>query len=171
MSSKHASAEGTKELFYDLLKLIASLEGDIELVRQLERRKNKKHYRRLFYLQQKGYITHQKNSFALTSLGRAIVSEREIWELEIPKPKTWDKKWRFVLFDIPKDRRKRRDIFRLRLKELGLVLYQDSVWIHPYPLTTPVKAAADFYGLSKCVSFAIAERLTGETWLKRHFGL
>jgi len=171
MSSKSAAAEGTAELFFDLLKFIASMEDDRELVDKLNQRKNRLHTRRLRYMQQKGYITGRGMTFRLTSRGRQLLSERQIWELTIPKPKHWDKKWRLVLFDIPKDRRKRRDIFRARLKELDLLLYQDSVWVYPYPLATQIKAAADFYGLSKCVSFAIAEKLSGESHLKKHFNL
>jgi len=171
MSSKYAAAQGTRDLLYDLLKVLASAEGNTKLVVELEREKSRKKYRRLHYLQEKGYAVRKGSSLVLTSQGKQLLSEREIWELTIPKPKTWDKKWRLVLFDIPKDKRKRRDIFRLRLKELGLVLYQDSVWVHPYPLFTPVKRSADFYSLSKCVSFAIAEKLTGEEQLRKHFKL
>src|SRR3989344_245094 len=167
MSSKRAAAEGSKELLFDVLRLIARYGlHDEELAKEFDVKLKRQVYFRTKYAERRGYITRTKNIYSLSSAGKNILSEREVWELAIPTPKQWDKKWRLVLFDIPKDRRKRRDVFRLRLKELGLVLYQDSVWVYPYPLEKNLRQIADFYRLSPCVSFAVAERLTGEKKLK-----
>lgn len=122
-------------------------------------------------MERKGYVKKFGVSYALTSTGKKILSEDRIWKSSIPKPKKWDGKWRLVMFDIPVDARKRRDAFRLRLKHLGLVCYQNSVWIYPYPLDEIVGDVCDFYYLSGCVSFIVAESLTGETKLRKHFKL
>ncbi|HVV39065.1 MAG TPA: CRISPR-associated endonuclease Cas2 [Candidatus Paceibacterota bacterium] len=119
----------------------------------------------------RGYIKGGKGTYRLTTKGRHILNEENVWSLTIPTPPSWDKKWRIVLFDIPKDKRKRRDAFRLRIKELGLVLYQNSVWVYPYPLEETVRAIATFYHLSGCVSFITAEHISGEKKLRSYFNL
>ena len=53
--------------------------------------------------------------------------------LKILKPKKWDRKWRFVIFDIPEDKREARDTFRDALKALEFEHIQKSVWVLPYP--------------------------------------
>ena len=100
-----------------------------------------------------------------------MLAEEAIWSLTIPTPKVWNGRWRLVLFDIPKDKRKRRDAFRQRLKEMGLVLYQQSVWVHPYPLEEVVEKIATFYHLRGCISFVTAHTLTKESLLRKQFKL
>ena len=76
--------------------------------------------KKLWYMKEKGYIRKLGISYAITLKGKRVLSEDAIWNLIIPTPKSWDGNWHLVLFDIPADKRKRRDIFRLRLKELGV---------------------------------------------------
>ena len=172
MSSKHAAARGNRELLLFILSLI---DEDIKDRRSITTHLSSKHNkdrvaRTLQYLRQQKYITG-RDSYTLTKRGTKTLSEEKIWNLSISTPKKWDGKWRIVLFDIPKHKQKRRDIFRLRLKGLGLVLYQNSVWIHPYPLEETVRAIGDFYSLSDCIHFIVAERVTGEKTLRKHFSL
>ena len=173
MSSKRAAAEGNKEMLYEILRLLAKLEDSTpeKITASLVSKYDKSPAGKLWYMEQRGYVKWSENAYALTPKGRAKLVEREVWELSISTPKRWDGRWHLVLFDIPKDRRKRRDVFRLHLKQLGLVLYQNSIWVHPYPLEHQVRAISDFYMLSKFVSFAIAERLTGEAHLRQRFNL
>jgi|ERR1043166_2205225 CRISPR-associated endonuclease Cas2 len=159
-SSERIAAEGTKEVLLDILQLVLNQAP-------IDRRYAKK----LYYLRQEKYIRKQGGKDRLTLKGQQTLSERVLWELAIPKPKRWDGKWRVVLFDIPKDKRKRRDIFRTHLKELGLLLYQNSVWIYPYSLEKQVLQIADFHKLSGCVSFITAETISDEKYYLQKFGL
>lgn len=159
MSSKSAGARAGRELVYYALNLIAT--GRLGEVPPPKR----------WYLTRRGYIARKGKRYSVLPAGKRVLSESAVWSASIPTPKKWDGKWRLVVFDIPAGKRKRRDIFRIRLRELGLVLYQRSVWIYPYPLEDAVKKLAIFYGLGKCVSFVTAERLTGEKALRLHFKL
>src|SRR3989338_8914919 len=103
--------------------------------------------------------------------GKKLLNEEEVWALTIPKQEKWDSRWRMVLYDVPVRKRRQRNALRMRLQEMGLVMYQASVWVYPYPLEKPVRAIAEFYGISDCVLFAIAERLNGEKHLQTHFDL
>lgn len=160
MSSKSAAARGNKELLYLLLQLLAQDEE----VRE-------EYAEKLRQMKRQDYIRKNGGKYTLTKKGYKILSESKVWSLTIPTQKRWDGKWRVVVFDIPKDRHKRRDSFRRRLQELGLTLYQNSVWIYPYPLEHEVRQVAEFYMLSNCVSFITAERISGEARFRKHYKL
>ncbi len=53
--------------------------------------------------------------------------------------KPWDKKWRFVVFDIPQKNKTARDLIRRRLKEWDFKFFQRSVWFSPLPLTDKIR--------------------------------
>ncbi len=160
MSSKRAGAIAGRELLIYLLGTIVS--GSFN---------SAEHPKQIRYLLRYGYLSGTSSRYTITQKGRKTVSEAKIWGLTIPTPKVWDGRWHLVLFDIPNDKRKRRDIFRARLKELGLILYQNSVWIYPYPLEEVVRQVADFYKLSPCVSYIVAKKISGEKNLRQHFKL
>ncbi|HAE36371.1 MAG: PaaX domain protein [Candidatus Nomurabacteria bacterium GW2011_GWF2_35_66] len=52
---------------------------------------------------------------------------------QIKRPVKWDGKWRMVMFDIPEDKTKLRNIIRFHLKKIGFLQVQGSVWVYPYP--------------------------------------
>lgn len=156
VSSKRAAAIMSRQALLAVLQLV--LEGSSI---------NPALAKKLRYAQRRGYIKRG----ALTDKGRKLLSERLVWELTLPRPRKWDGKWRLVIFDIPKDRHKRRDSFRRKLIELGLMRYQNSVWIYPYPLEAQVRQLANFYLLSGCVSFILADEISEEGNLIRQFGL
>ncbi len=63
--------------------------------------------------------------------------------------KTWDKKWRVVIFDIAELERKNRDQFRSKLREFGFGMLQESVWISPYDFLADLKEFIQTQGLEK----------------------
>ena len=174
MSSKQGAARAGKDLTIAVLGLV--LKGSLALgvVRfptshpLFDRRRL---LRKLQDMEHLGYIKHARKSYSVTPQGRKLLIEDAVWNLSIPTPTHWDKKWRLVMFDIPTDKKKRRDIFRLRLKELGLLLYQDSVWVYPYPVREVAIKIATFYFLLPHVSFVVADSISGEKKLKKHFHL
>lgn len=66
----------------------------------------------------------------LTSQGNQRII-REFPLLSLQKKK-WDKKWRFVIFDIQEVNKNARDGLRKKLKELGFGMIQKSVFISPH---------------------------------------
>lgn len=164
MSSKRAAAVGTRDLTVYLLTLIAT---NIEIADNLFNSKKQK-TRKLREMRKAGYLTKART---LTKKGRRTVDEGKIWSLTIPHPTQWDYKWRMVLFDIPAKKSSQRNSFRARLKELGLVLYQRSVWVYPYPLEETIRAISNFYMISDCVLFAVAEDINNASALRKHFNL
>lgn len=163
-SSKRAAALGGRELTLFLLKLLVRHGPIPEEIFDTAKQKSRKLWemRRLEYLSENNIVIRD---------GLYLLSEEKIWSLTIPRPKQWDGKWRMVLFDIPAKKAKQRNSFRARLKELGLILYQNSVWVYPYPLEKTIRMISDFYMISDCVLFAVAEKLNNGENLARRFGL
>jgi DNA-binding transcriptional regulator PaaX len=80
----------------------------------------------------------------LTARGRLKKLAYDIEKMKIPKPKRWDRRWRFLVFDIPEEMRLARDALRDRLKQLGFIQFQQSIWIYPYPCEEEIEFVTEF---------------------------
>lgn len=108
----------------------------------------------------------------LSEKGRRRLKEIDYENLCIPVLKTWDGKWRIVIFDIPHTFHKSiRNAFTLKLKRLGFCLLQKSVWVHAYPCENEIRFLAELLKVSRFVHIIVAESLTSDVKLHRHFQL
>lgn len=71
----------------------------------------------------------------LTDKGR----EKAVMANLLVEQKTWDRKYRIVIFDIPEKRRAVRDLLRIKLKGWGFVPWQRSVWVSKKNCTKPFR--------------------------------
>jgi len=94
-----------------------------------------------------------REKISLTALGRRRHLAYKLYHLKLSSKKRWDKKWRIVLFDIPEAQRKIRDALRKKLKELGFLEFQKSVFIFPYPCEDEINFVINFFGLSDHVYY------------------
>ncbi len=109
---------------------------------------------------------------SLTPTGKKLAGYMQIDSLKIKKPKRWDKKWRIVLFDIAQLKSTHRNAFRLKLKELGFVPFQKSVWLHAFDCRDEIEVLKDFFGLNdKEVCLIVTEKIPMENKFKKYFGL
>jgi len=88
-----------------------------------------------------------KTKITLTKKGKEKVLEYQVDNMKIKKQKIWDKKWRFVMFDIPEKKRLARDIFRQKLKELGFEKIKNSVWANKYPCSKEIDFLIRLYNI------------------------
>ncbi len=121
-------------------------------------------------------ITEKQNkdgsfTIILSENGKKKALTYQLDEMEIKKPTKWDGKWRIVLFDIPENIRKLRDVLRNHLNQLGFYEFQKSVFIHPYDCEDEINYLIEFYDIRKFVRFVIADSLDNELHLKQYFGL
>ena len=107
----------------------------------------------------------------LTENGRKVFLRFDYENLEVRKSKIWDRYFRLVIFDIPENRRKERDLFRFKIKELGFIKFNDSVWAFPYPCQKEIDFIANYLGIGKYVHFALVKDITNKDRLERHFKL
>ena len=107
----------------------------------------------------------------LTEAGKRQVKYLSIFGkgVKIKKPKKWDKLWRVVMFDIPEETRKFRDILRDHLKQIGFRELQHSVFIFPYPCEKELAALVDLYSAKKYVRILTVKTVDNETIIRKLF--
>lgn len=114
--------------------------------------KEKRAIRNMFaYLRRRGYLKIDQRGrqiyIRLTKEGKKFAGKYQINDLRILPQRSWDRKWRILLFDIPHFIRIQREALRGKLKELGFQLLQKSVWVHAYPCEKEVELLRNFFGL------------------------
>lgn len=105
----------------------------------------------------------------LTEKGKKKALTFNIDNIEIGKPKIWDKKWRLVLFDIPEKHKRARETLREILRKLGFYKYQESVFIHPYPCHDEINFIIEYFNIRPYVRIITADSLDNELHLKKIF--
>lgn len=124
-------------------------------------------------LRKKGLLTWNtgKDRLELTARGRAEASRIKTGFIEIPKPRTWDGRWRMVIFDIREERRGLRIRVRYLLKRLGFFRLQDSVWVHPYDCEEIVTLLKHDFKIGRELLYIIADAVEYDLPLRKHFKL
>ena len=89
----------------------------------------------------------------------------------IKKPKTWDEKWRLIVFDIPDYQRKASNTLRHKLIELGFLQYQKSIFIHPYPCQDEINFIREIFEVGHCVKLIVATEIEDQEYYLRKFHL
>lgn len=117
------------------------------------------------------YLDDGKVRVKITKNGLVKALTYELDKMKLNKPKRWDRKWRLVIFDIPNKYKRARDIFRMRLQQLGLYQLQESDYISPYPCFNEIEFLRELYGVRFKVQYLLVERLEDDEFLKSHFGL
>ncbi len=107
----------------------------------------------------------------ITDEGRVRALRYKMAEMEIKRPKAWDRKWRMVIFDIPEKYKRMREIFRQHLKLLGFYPLQKSVWVHPYSCFDEIEFLRQIYHVGVDVTYVVAERIERAEELKDRFDL
>lgn len=112
-----------------------------------------------------------KITVTITKHGMVRALTYELDTMKLTMPSKWDKKWRLVIFDIPEKERRLRDLFRMRLKQLGLYQLQESVYISPYPCFDEVEFLREIYGVAFTVRYLLVEKAEEDAFLRTHFKL
>jgi hypothetical protein len=89
----------------------------------------------------------------LTAGGKKKVLSFALDGMQIKSPSRWDGRWRIVAFDVPEKKRRGRDIFRQKLKELGFKEFQQSVWAHQHSCLEEVSFLVHLYELEPYMTY------------------
>ena len=108
---------------------------------------------------------------SLTSKGEKRLLEYKLKSAKNDAPKKWDGKWRIVLFDVSEEKRVLRNWLRSELQEVGFTKLQKSAWIYPYDCKDIVELLKINTRLGKEVMFIVTDRVEGDNYLKKKFGL
>ena len=124
--------------------------------------------KRLVELIEKG----DKLYIKITDNGKKLIRGFDYDNLQLPRSKKWDKKWRLIIFDIPNEKRKERLAFSKKLKDLGFYPLQESVFIYPYDCRDEIDFICKFLSIGRYVNYCIVESLDKrEGDLRRIFDL
>lgn len=113
---------------------------------------------RLVDLREEGSFSKIK----ITEKGKEKVLRYDLDNLEIKKPKKWDKIWRIVTFDIPESKKAVRNALRSKLKDLGFHPLHKSVFICPYACLNEVQFIEEIFKVGPYVNFIEAKRIEGD---------
>ena len=107
----------------------------------------------------------------LTDEGKKKLQAFRLGEIRLKKSKQWDGKWRIVVFDVPEKYKLNRFTFSKKLKELGLVQMQKSVWVWPYELGDEVDLMKEVYEIRPFVRIITAVNIDRQSDLLKFFKL
>lgn len=107
----------------------------------------------------------------ITKRGESYLRTFAIETIEIQKANKWDGEWQVVIFDFPVRFKKSRNAFRYKLKQLGFIQIQKSVWVHPYKCEDEILFIADFWGVLNYIEIFTVTKMLHEQKLKKHFEL
>lgn len=110
-------------------------------------------------------------NIVLTKDGNNKALSYQFDDMQIKKPQKWDGKWRLVFFDIPEKKRKAREALRMKLKDLGFLELQKSVFVHPYECEDEIDFIVEFFEICQYVKFLRADSFTNDEQFKLKFGM
>lgn len=129
----------------------------------------------LKYMQSKQLISHTtdedgKITISVTEKGRQRAVRAKFDEMQLKKPKKWDRKWRLITFDVPEKDRKRRSKLSGKLNQLGFYQLQRNIWIHPYPCELEIEVIKQVFRIpDRYVVFAKIGSINRQKELTQHF--
>lgn len=112
-----------------------------------------------------------KQQIIITQKGKTRILEYSLDELEVTKPKAWDKKWRVVIYDIPNRKKYLQELMRETLKNLGFLAIQESVYIIPYPCYKEIEFLREYYYVGPYIKYLLVANLEDDSVYKTYFGL
>jgi len=113
----------------------------------------------------------QVTKVVLTNNGKKRILAFKLEEMEIPKPKKWDGKWRLVFYDVPKGGDTTRDRFRSYLKSFGFYPWQKSVYLHAYPCGKEINFLRHYLGIGAEVRLVVADSIENDEVFRKYFGV
>ena len=107
----------------------------------------------------------------LNDYGKKRVSIFNLENMKIIRPKSWDGKWRIVIFDIPHYLKQTRESLRLIFKKMNFYPLQKSVFVYPFDCQKEIEFVTEWHRANKYVRFIIADSIDNESFLRKHFKL
>lgn len=105
----------------------------------------------------------------ITDNGRKKILKFSLDDLQITKPKQWDKKWRLVSFDLPEKLVKKRKIFVEYLKAWQFYPLHKSVYLHAYPCFKEVDFLREYLEISEHVKMFTIIEIENNASFKKYF--
>lgn len=129
--------------------------------------------KKYYYLKKKKlirtFIKNKKTYVELTVKGKKRALYYCQKKIAIKRAKKWDGKWRIIIFDIPESRKFKRDTLRNRLKFLGLIEIQKSVYVYPFDFKRELDFLVGWLVIYKYAKYIIGDIIQGEEIIIKTF--
>ena len=167
-----ASAVGMVMMAPNSVQLLKYMDKHVGTKKNLDKRIRQAAYR----LADKGLLERKKTArgyfeFSLTKKGERFAESLEMIRQATRPQLKWDRKWRIIIFDVWEKRRDVRNRLREKLKAIGFVKIQDSVWVYPYPCEELFALTRTELRLGRGILYIVADEIEGDTKLRHHFNL
>ena len=144
------------------------------LQKDLERKKWRQLKNSLYYLRSRGAIEATQmpdGSFTVTATvtGKKIAEKYDLENLKIKTPDKWDGYWRIFSFDIPANKKLARRVLLDKLKNIGFVMLQKSIWVHPFDCQKELAVISKAFEVEPYVNFMVAKELDKNHRVRREF--
>lgn len=117
------------------------------------------------------YYKNGQEVIEITEKGRKKSLRYDFEQMKIEKSKHWDGVWRVITYDIPERRKRGRDQFVVKLKELGFFPYQKSIFIFPFDCKEQIDFMKEHLFLGESIHYIEATHIDDEDNLKKEFSL
>ncbi len=123
----------------------------------------------------KGFIRVEKTASGkfvrLTEYGKRALAEMIAKQPDQRKHRSWDGRWRVVIYDIRDSRKTTRQKLMRTIREFGFVRLQDSVWVYPYDSEALLVLLKSYLKTGKEILYMVVEKIEGDETLRKHFDL
>ncbi|MBI2356225.1 MAG: hypothetical protein HYV13_03420 [Candidatus Doudnabacteria bacterium] len=112
-----------------------------------------------------------KDVIVMTEGGKQKLLKYKLDDMKIKRPPKWDRKFRLVIFDIPEKHKVARNAFVFKMREMGFIKLQKSVWVCPYDCEDEIEYLKEIYEIRPFVKLVLAEKIDSEDSLRKMFSL
>ncbi len=154
------SGASSKQLFKNLHRLKRRNERLNRSIMALKKR-------RLIAIRQIGNDTQ----ITLTREGKRELLQYNFQSMRLLPHPRWDGKWRMVIFDIPERYGQARRALSSKIRQIGALPLQKSVFIYPFPWRNEVDFIGEFFDISAYIRYIEATFVEGEDELRQKFHL
>ncbi|MEK7131101.1 MAG: hypothetical protein AAB924_01890 [Patescibacteria group bacterium] len=122
----------------------------------------------------KTYLKDGQEFMEITENGKKKVLLYNLDEMKIKQDKKWDGFWKVAAFDIPERHRKARMALSRKMKEMGLLSLQKSLFISPFDFSNEIDFIGEVFNVRKYILYFTIKNFSDknqENFLKNIFEL
>ncbi|MDO8487133.1 MAG: hypothetical protein Q7S45_02495 [Candidatus Curtissbacteria bacterium] len=105
----------------------------------------------------------------ITEKGKKKVLNFRLGEMKLKE--SWDGKWRVVMYDVPRQKKREADFLRLLLKKMKFLVLQKSVYLTPYPCEDEIEYLRQMLGLADDIKILKVARIENDSVYRDYFGI
>src|SRR3989344_715975 len=132
-----------------------------QVLRSIESLKRK----RLISIQRVG----EEERMTLVRGNKQQVLQYNFEKIRLSRKSQWDGKWHIAMFDITEQHGKARRALTWKMRQIGAMALQKSVFVYPFRWSGELDFITEFFHVSPYVRYVEAVSIEGAEELRRHF--